>query len=263
MPVFIKVDKGEFLFGSNEGNENESPEVPIKMKSFYLSQAEISIGQFNEFVKETGYKTSAEVNGESAVFIDSAWQMVPKANWFQPEGRPVELESIKDKPVTHVSVADAKAYCKWIGARLPSEIELEYVLKQSKQAKMNIWSGNFPSNNDGEDGFENTAPVTAPEFYDGSFYHLKGNVWEWTEDVYHFEIHDKLAFKKKRKQIAYTGAGYNLEDIQNADSYQVIKGGSYLCNKCYCSGYRPEARQKAKREETFSHIGFRVAKDKK
>lgn len=258
---FILVEANEFNFGNDEGNENESPSVPIKMKSFYLSETEVSVEQFMNFVKATNYITEAEIKGESAVFVDTSWQLVREASWKSPFGKNANFEEIKNLPVVHVTFADAKAYCDWVGGRLPSEVELEYALKQSAQKKMNIWSGDFPSYNDSEDGFKTYAPVKDTAFYDGTFYHLKGNVWEWTADIYHYEIHDKLAFQKKRYQGAYKGSGFNLEDQTNANLYHVIKGGSYLCNKCYCAGYRPEARQKARKDESFSHVGFRVAKD--
>ena len=126
---------------------------------------------------------------------------------------------------------------------------------------MNIWSGDFPDMNDGADGWKFLAPVRSAEKDKMGLFHLKGNVWEWCEDIYHFEIHDKLAFKKKRSQKAYIEQGYDIGNNENAQDYRVIKGGSYLCHKSYCAGYRPEARQKAKFNETFAHIGFRIVKD--
>lgn len=48
--------------------------------------------------------------------------------------------------------------------------------------RANIWQGEFPTKNTGEDGFEGTAPVTSfpPNKY--GVHNIVGNVWEWTSD---------------------------------------------------------------------------------
>ena len=38
---------------------------------------------------------------------------------------------------------------------------------------------------------------------------------------------------------------------------RVMRGGSYLCNEAYCSGYRPSARMKSSPDTGLSHTGFR------
>jgi formylglycine-generating enzyme required for sulfatase activity len=38
----------------------------------------------------------------------------------------------------------------------------------------------------------------------------------------------------------------------------VIKGGSYLCAKNYCSRYRPAAREALEPDTGTAHIGFRL-----
>jgi hypothetical protein len=43
----------------------------------------------------------------------------------------------------------------------------------------------------------------------------------------------------------------------------VIKGGSYLCAKNYCSRYRPVARESQAPDTGTSHIGFRLVLDPK
>jgi sulfatase modifying factor 1 len=44
-------------------------------------------------------------------------------------------------------------------------------------------------------------------------------------------------------------------------SKRVLRGGSFLCNDAYCSGYRPAARMKSSPDTSANHIGFRVVKN--
>ena len=79
----------------------------------------VSVADFEKFVTETGYETDAERYGWSIRQIDVYnFVKVDSANWKIPDGE----TPITDKrlPVVQVSYNDAKAYCDWIGARLPS-----------------------------------------------------------------------------------------------------------------------------------------------
>lgn len=259
---WVKVEGDHFHFGDDKGKENESPAVPIKVKDFYLTETEITVAQFSVFVNETGYVTTAEKKGTSLLFQNGAWIAIDGVSWNNPMGQKEGVENLLDHPVTHLSYADMMAFCKWSGGRLPSEVELEFAMKQGGTTKMNIWTGDFPSRNDAADGFVETNPVKHYKPNDIGLYGLHGNVWEQCADIYHFEIHDKLAFDKKRSQKAYKGQGFDIGNNDNAQEFHVIKGGSFLCHKSYCAGYRASARQKMDQNETYGHIGFRVAKDK-
>jgi formylglycine-generating enzyme required for sulfatase activity len=37
----------------------------------------------------------------------------------------------------------------------------------------------------------------------------------------------------------------------------VMRGGSFLCNESYCSGYRVSARMKSSADSSMEHLGFR------
>ena len=38
---------------------------------------------------------------------------------------------------------------------------------------------------------------------------------------------------------------------------RVIRGGSFLCNDSYCSGYRVARRMKSTEDSGMEHVGFR------
>jgi sulfatase modifying factor 1 len=41
-----------------------------------------------------------------------------------------------------------------------------------------------------------------------------------------------------------------------------MRGGSFLCNESYCSGYRVAARMKTSSDSGMEHMGFRCVADK-
>ncbi|KAK9869480.1 hypothetical protein WA026_003235 [Henosepilachna vigintioctopunctata] len=152
-----------------------------------------------------------------------------------------------EHPVIHVSWNDAVEYCKYYGKRLPSEAEWEMACRGGLRQKLypwgnklnpkgehwlNIWQGEFPIMNTGEDGFISTAPVNHFPPNKFGLYNMAGNVWEWTQNNW-------------------------LSDPES----KVKKGGSYLCHKSYCWRYRCAARSFNTKDSSSSNLGFRCAAD--
>ena len=125
------------------------------------------------------------------------WRQVHGATWRHPEGPASGIDGRSDHPVVHVSWIDARAFCRWAGGRLPSEVEWEFAargglerrrypwgdeLTPNGEHRMNVFQGRFPAEDTGDDGFVGTAPVHAftPNGY--GLYNATGNVWEWTAD---------------------------------------------------------------------------------
>ena len=260
-PDWVKIEGGVGVFGDNAGHENEKPSIEVNVESFYLSKTEITNEMFNVFVIATDYISDAEKNNSGQVFTDE-WKIIEGANWRHPSGPDSSIDGIMFHPVVQVSLNDAQAYCDWVGGRLPTEIEWEYAarLANSVSVNKNIWSGEFPIENDAQDGYKFTAPVTEYKADELGLKHMAGNVWEWCQDKYNYEVHDILATGENQTQEAYMG-NYFYPGIQD-DSIHVIKGGSFMCHKSYCAGYRPEARQTGVKNESYFHVGFRVVKER-
>ncbi len=202
------------------------------------------------------------------------WRWQAKANWRQPEGPGSSIEGKDDHPVVHVSWFDAEAYAKWAGASLPTEAQWEYAarggLDQKKYVwgdspvtegpqKTNIWQGKFPNENTVKDGFESTSPVKQypPNGY--GLYDMAGNVWEWVADWYHPDSYKENA--KQKVSINPTGMKTSFDPQEPLVQKKVTRGGSFLCNDSYCSGYRPSARMKTSPDTSLNHTGFRVVKN--
>lgn len=70
----------------DEGNPNEHPQHKVIIsKSFYMSKYPFTVGEFSQFVIETGYRTEGEKNGGSWVWTDkNEWGQKEDANWENP-----------------------------------------------------------------------------------------------------------------------------------------------------------------------------------
>ncbi|KAM8709440.1 hypothetical protein ACLKA7_016273 [Drosophila subpalustris] len=266
------IPGGNIHVGTDEPHfkaDLESPERLVKLKDFYIDKYQVSNANFEKFVKATNYTTEAERFGDSFLFktlltpgqqaeleeyrVASAvwWYKVSGINWRKPHGIDSDLIGLEQHPVVHVSWRDAVAFCKWAGKRLPSESEWEAACRGGKQRKLypwgnklmpkdkhwlNIWQGEFPDGNSGDDGYKYTCPVNEFRQNNYDLYNIVGNVWEWTSDLWH------------------------PNDNSDAPN-RVKKGGSYLCHKSYCYRYRCAARSQNTEDSSAGNLGFRCAKD--
>lgn len=81
--------------------EEEQPRRPVKVRAFYIDLHEVTNGEYEAFVAQTGH--------------------APPGHW--PGGK--APSALKNHPVVYVSQEDARAYAVWRGKRLPTEEEWE------------------------------------------------------------------------------------------------------------------------------------------
>ena len=278
----LPLPGGTFLMGTDteEGfpQDGEGPIRQISLAPFLIDRDPVTNQRFAEFIAETNYVTEAEKYGWSFVFWSHIpanrynelvedtvaatpwWCKVPGARWNLPEGPGSSLRGRDNHPVIHVTWHDAAAFAAWSGQRLPTEAEWEYAARGGLEQKLypwgdklrpdgehrcNIWQGDFPNHDTGDDGYAGTSPVDAYLPNGFGLYSITGNAWEWCSDWFDAEYHRTAC--RDNPTGPPTG------------TTRVMKGGSFLCHKSYCNRYRVAARSSNTPDSSASNLGFRCA----
>lgn len=290
------IPGGTFTMGSeNPDLVEEKRAEDVTISSFCMEPHEVTNAQFAAFVAATGYVTVAErplsktqfpnlseaqrapgslvfhppAEGIQQVAYLSWWRWTPGANWQHPYGPNSDLRGKENHPVVHIAYEDAAAYAAWADRQLPSEAQWEYAARggaagwtytwgeQYSAKQANTWQGLFPFFNTQADGHLGTAPVMSYPANGYNLYDMTGNVWELTSSWYTV-LHDDLAHRHDPTGPSQAQS-YDPKKPQDGATH-VIKGGSYLCAKNYCSRYRPAARESQAVDTGTTHVGFRLVK---
>ena len=210
---FAKISAGRFVMGAssleqlNQFNRCERPAHEVEItKPFYLSRCEITVGDFQRFVDDTGYVTDAERDGRGANslnLIDGSIQRLQETVWHSPG-----FVQTNNHPVVCVSWDDAIAFCGWLSqrlrrrVRLPTEAEWEYCCRAGTETRFStgdLWKSLDGSCNVGDQSLLQVFPLAGgtADWSDGvpftcdvarfkpnnfGLFDMHGNVGEWCED---------------------------------------------------------------------------------
>ena len=286
--TLVRLPAGRFLMGATEPADalcaafsqygrkpeefaDEYPQHPVEIsRPFWLGCHEVTVGQFRQFTRQTGYRTQAERDGQGGWGYDPVTGRCsgrhPQFTWENP-GFP----QTDQHPVLNVTWNDAVAFCQWLSEkegrryRLPTEAEWEYACRAGSRTRYP--HGDDPSglrqfahlrNIDRDAAYADvqdqvhrlapgeslTAPVGSRAPNRWGLYDMLGNVWEWTADWY---AQDYYAHSPVRDPLG------PLEG-----SVRVRRGGAWNTFPLYA---RPAYRNWNSPSTRCINLGFRVARD--
>ena len=141
-----------------------------------LASTPVTVAEFEAFVDADGYEDAALWTADDQAWREERGVTLPR-DWVVRNGRRyvrtmfdrIPLEEVRGWPVG-VSVAEARAYCRWKGARLPSEHELAAAARTVRDEGGNL-------------GFRHGSPTPVGSFApaDERVHDLFGNGWDWVE----------------------------------------------------------------------------------
>lgn len=196
--------------GDRRTLHDERVEHVEQTEAFYLDRYEVTNAQYARYVLATGARAPG------------GWR-----------GRPMYPDGEGDFPVVGINQAEAEAYCRWVGKRLPTEEEWEKAAR-GEMGRRYPWGDRY------EPGKANTweegrrKPVSVYEYPDDvsvyKVHGLAGNVAEWTS---------------------------SFVQLWTGEVRVVIKGGSWTVDG---REWDSSAQALSPPYGYINHVGFRCAK---
>jgi gamma-glutamyl hercynylcysteine S-oxide synthase len=241
----LRIGGGEYVFrvqgieieGSNdigvdvqygwEDMPRRFHEHQMQLKPFYIDKYPVTNAAFKQFLEATHYKPQDDLN-----FLRD-WK-----NGSYPTGW-------DRKPVTWISMEDARAYAKWAGKRLPHEWEWQFAA-QGTDARAYPWGPDWQASAVPMPDRERS--LRAPDDVDAhpagaspfGVMDLVGNVWQWTDE--YIDDHTRAA-------------------ILRGGSYYQPQGSMWYFPQAYRNNEHGKLLLMAPGYDRSGTVGFRCAMD--
>ncbi len=190
----IHIPEGDAILGQPRGKafgwDNEFNQTRERVPEFDIDRDDVTNGEFLAFVRGGGYDDRSLWSED-----DWAWKVsegIEHPRFWEKHGERWMVRNMFDRrpleeswPV-YVSHAEATAFARWKGRRLPTEAEWDRAAYgvRGGQARRHPWGDDSPGPEHGNFGCRgwDPAPVGAFPSGDSAFgvADLVGNGWEWT-----------------------------------------------------------------------------------
>lgn len=195
----------------------------LTIAPFHIDRTPVTNAQFHAFVQAAAYKPRDAHN-----FLRDWADGAPRAGWH-------------DKPVTWVSIEDARAYAAWAGKRLPHEWEWQFAA-QGHDGRAYPWGNHWdphavpPTERArvlGPPADVDAHPAGASPF---GVLDLVGNVWQWTNE--YVDEHTRAAVLRGGSRYLPQTSHWYFPQAQRLDQH-----GKYLLmspgkDRSACIGFR-------------------------
>jgi ergothioneine biosynthesis protein EgtB len=252
-PEGVRIPAGRATLGLSRdsrlfGWDNEFEAHLTDVREFTIDKYKVTNGQFRRFLEEGGYDdrslwTEADWDWKAAQGISHPVFWVRRGNAWAYRSMFDEIPLPPDWPV-YTSHAEASAYARWTGKRLPTEAQWQRAAYGTQGGReREPWpaiSG---------DAAWDPAPVNACAL-GGSAFGVEGllaNGWEWTATEF-------APFPGFRPNASYPGYSAPFFDAR----HYVLKGGSVRTAACML---RPSFRNWFQPHYQYGYAGFRCASD--
>jgi formylglycine-generating enzyme required for sulfatase activity len=305
----VWIPGGEFSMGSNVETESlcglpgvtrdALPVHRVAVDGFWMDQTEVTNGQFEAFVRATGYVTIAERTPTKEQFPNAPaenlvagsivftppdhpvplnnhyqwWDYRKGASWRHPLGPESDFKGREKYPVVQVAYDDAVAYAKWAGKRLPTEAEWEFAARGGLSGQVYPWGNEFrPGGKIMANTFQGAFPMkdTSEDGYGGL-----APVAQFPPNAYGLYDMAGNAWEwcgdwyraDYYVELAARGVAHNpqgpdssYDPAEPGEKKRVHRGGSFLCTDQYCTRYMVGTRGKGEASSAANHLGFRCVK---
>jgi ergothioneine biosynthesis protein EgtB len=250
---WVEVPEGSARLGAGPGSipfgwDNEFPSWSVRVPAFWMERHDVTNARYLEFVEAGGYR-------------DPRWWRAEDWEWLQREGiaHPLFWERregawywrgmFEPMPLppalpVYASFAEAAAFARWNGARLPTEAEFHRAAYGSAE-------GMEERRPAGVSDFESWDPLPAGSRPEGAspwgIEDLVGNGWEWTSTPF-------APFPGFRAMASYPEYSADFFDGQ----HYVMKGASPATAR---ELVRPSFRNWFRARYPYVYATFRCVKD--
>jgi gamma-glutamyl hercynylcysteine S-oxide synthase len=260
--AMVEVPAGTAHLGSRRGEvpfawDNELPGLSVDVPSFRMQARNVTNADMLAFVEAGGYRREDLWSGDDWAWVRSsgiehpAFWMRDGQEWLW-RGMFEALPLPAEWPV-YVSQAEASAYARWTGQRLPTEAEYQRAAYGSPgdAPRRYPWGDAPPTSARGVFDFSSWEPEPAGSHPDGQsawgIHDLVGNGWEWTSTIFE-------PFPGFTASASYPEYSADFFDR----SHYVIKGASQATAR---ELLRPGFRNWFRPRYPYVYAAFRLAED--